>query len=118
MFVIETGRYDRHVVWHSDLPNEESDMSWHKVVIKNNASARWSAAQLMRPFIMGYHELGATPPDNVVVYHGLNDTGDHVYYFSPAASAIAINTKAFHNFDVTQLAEQPELDGYERVTIS
>ena len=93
-------------------------MSWHKVVIRDNDRARWSAAVLMRQFIMGYNETGATPPKDAVVYHGLTDTGDHVYYFSPQASAIAIATKAFHTFDVTQCAEHPNLDGFEQVTIS
>jgi len=93
-------------------------MSRHKVVILHNDQARWSAAALMRRFIMGYHEHGATPPANAVVYHGLNDTGDHVYYFSPEASTIALATKAFQTFDVTQCAEKPNLDGFEKVIIS
>ena len=93
-------------------------MPWHKVVIRHNETARWSAARLMRPFIMGYHEAGATPPSNACVYHGLNDTGDHVYYFSPEASAIALATKAFQPFEVTQCAEPPNLEGCEQVTIS
>ena len=93
-------------------------MPWHKVVIRNNDRARWSAAALMRPFIMGYNEAGATPPEHAVVYHGLNDTGDHVYYFSPEASTIALATKAFQTFDVTPCAEKPNLDGCEKVTIS
>ena len=93
-------------------------MPWHKVVIIHNDQARWSAAQLMRPFIMGYNELGTTPPKEIVVYHGLNDTGDHVYYFSPEASTIALATKAFQKFDVTPCTEQPNLDGFEKVTIS
>jgi hypothetical protein len=93
-------------------------MPWHKVVIRNNETARWSAARLMRPFIMGYNEVGATPPENAFVYHGFNDTGDHVYYFSPEASAIAIATKAFQTFDVTPCPDKPHLDGFEKVTIS
>jgi hypothetical protein len=93
-------------------------MPWHKVVIPNNETARWSAARLMRPFIIGYNELGTSPSKDIVVYHGLNDTGDHVYYFSPEASAIAIAEKAFLPFDVTPCAEQPNLDGFETVTIS
>ena len=67
---------------------------------------------------MRYHEHGSTPLANAVVYHGLNDTGDHVYYFSPEASAIALATKAFQTFDVTQCAEKPNLEGCEKVTIS
>jgi hypothetical protein len=39
-------------------------------------------------------------------------------YFSPEASAIAIATKAFQTFDVTQCTEKPNLDGFEKVTIS
>jgi hypothetical protein len=93
-------------------------MPWHKVVIRHDEQARWSAAALMRPFIMGYHEHGSTPPANAFVYHGLTDTGDHVYYFSPEASAIALATKAFQTFDVTQCTEKPHLDGCEKVTIS
>src|SRR4029078_1915164 len=65
---------------------KESGMSWHKVVILHNDQARWSAAALMRRFIMGYHEHVSTPPENAFVYHGVNETGDHVYYFSPEAS--------------------------------
>ena len=61
-------------------------MPWHKVVILHNDQARWSAARLMRPFIMGYHEHGSTPPKDALVYHGLHDTGDHVYWFSPGRS--------------------------------
>jgi hypothetical protein len=49
-------------------------MPWHKVVIIHDDQARWSAAALMRPFIMGYHEHGSTPPANAFVYHGLTDT--------------------------------------------
>jgi hypothetical protein len=52
------------------------------------------------------------------VYHGLNDAGDHVYWFSPEASTIALATQAFRTFDVTQCAEKPHLDGFEKVTIS
>ena len=63
-------------------------MPWHKVVIIHNDQARWSAAALMRPFIMGYHENGSTPPENAVVYHGLNDIGDHVYYFQRAGKRL------------------------------
>jgi len=51
-------------------------------------------------------------------YHGLNDTGGHVYYFSPEASIIAIATKTFQTFNVTQCAEKPNLDGFDKVTIS
>jgi hypothetical protein len=43
-------------------------MPWHKVVIRHDDQARWSAAALMRPFIMGYHEHGSTPPANAFVY--------------------------------------------------
>jgi hypothetical protein len=93
-------------------------MPWHKVVILHNDQARWTAATLMMPFIMGYHELGAIPPKNAVVYHGLSDTGDHLYYFSPEASAIALATKAFDKFDVTPCVEAPNVDGCEQVTIS
>ena len=92
-------------------------MPWHKVVILHDDQARWSAAALMRPFIIGYHAHGSTPPANAFVYHGLTETGDHVYYFSPEASAIALATKAFQTFDVTQCTEKPNLDGCEKVTI-
>jgi hypothetical protein len=97
---------------------QETGMPWHKVVIIHDDQARWSAAALMRPFIMGYHEHGSTPPANAVVYYGVTETGDHIYYFSPEASAIAIATKAFQTFDVTQCPEPPPLDGLQKVTIS
>jgi hypothetical protein len=93
-------------------------MTWYKVVMQNDESARWSAAQLMRPFIMGYNEAGTIPPANAVVYHGLSDTGDHVYYFSPEASMIALDRKAFDNFDVAPCTEEPYVEGCQRVTFS
>jgi hypothetical protein len=50
-------------------------MPWHKVVIRHNDQARWAAARLMRPFIMGYHEHGSTPPKDAFV--GLDHGAGH-----------------------------------------
>jgi hypothetical protein len=66
-------------------------MPWYKIVIVNNDSAPWSAIGLMKKFILKYKLLGS--PKDAVVYRGVNDSGDHVYYFSPEAFAIAISEK-------------------------
>ena len=68
-------------------------MPWYKVVIVNNAHASWSTLGLMRQFILRYKLIGS--PKDAVVYRGVNDVGDHIYYFSPQASVIAIAEKFF-----------------------
>ena len=70
-------------------------MPWHKVVIRHNDQARWAAARLMRPFIMGYHEHGSTPPKDAFVYHGLNDAGDHAIGFLPKPLLLLSRHKPF-----------------------
>ena len=90
-------------------------MPWCKVVIVNNDIAPWSAVGLMRQFILRYKQIGS--PKDAVVYRGVNDLGDHIYYFSPEASAIAIREKVFHTFDVTECSKQPDLDGFKEMTI-
>jgi hypothetical protein len=90
-------------------------MPWYKIVIVNNDSAPWSAIGLMKKFILKYKLLGS--PQDAVVYRGVNDSGDHVYYFSPEASAIAISEKVFYTFDVRECLEEPSLDGFKEIMI-
>ena len=68
-------------------------MPWYKVIIVNNENAVWSILGLMRKFILMYKLIGS--PKDAVVYRGVNDLGDHIYYFSPQASVIAIAEKFF-----------------------
>jgi hypothetical protein len=90
-------------------------MPWYKVVIVNDESASWSIVGLMRLFILRYKLIGS--PKDAVVYRGMNDLGDHIYYFSPPASVIAIAEKVFHTFDATECSQQPDLDGFKEITI-
>lgn len=61
--------------------------SWHQVVIPNNDVAEVSAQTLMHGFAAALRAAGY--PDDAEVFHPRNEAMDHVYYFSPAASAIA-----------------------------
>ncbi len=81
----------------------------------NNENASWSILGLMRQFILRYKLIGS--PKDAVVYRGVNDLGDHIYYFSPQASIIAIAEKVFHTFDVTECSQQPDLDGCKEIVI-
>ena len=91
-------------------------MPWYKVVIVNNENAVWSTLGLMRKFILMYKLIGS--PKDAVVYRGVNDLGDHIYYFSPQASVIAIAEKVFYTFDVTECSKQPDLDGFKEIVIN
>jgi hypothetical protein len=90
-------------------------MPWCKVVIVNNENAVWSTLGLMRKFVLMYKLIGS--PKDAVVYRGVNDLGDHIYYFSPQASVIAIAEKVFYTFDVTECSKQPDLDGFKEIVI-
>ena len=90
-------------------------MPWYKVVIVNNENAVWTTLGLMRKFILMYKLIGS--PTDAVVYRGVNDLGDHIYYFSPQASVIAIAEKVFYTFDVTECSKQPDLDGFKEIVI-
>jgi len=90
-------------------------MSWYKVVIVNNEHTSWSTVGLMRQFILRYKLIGS--PKDAIVYRGVNDLGDHIYYFSPQASVIAIAEKVFYTFDVTECSQQPDLDGFKEIVI-
>jgi hypothetical protein len=90
-------------------------MPWYKVVIVNNDIASLSSIGLMKLFVLKYKEFGS--PKDAVVYRGLSNKGDHIYYFSPEASSIAIPEKVFHTFDVTQCIEAPNLSGFEEIII-
>jgi hypothetical protein len=65
------------------------DESWHRVIIQDNDVADIKARGLMSEYVMAYFAY--------VVQHGLpnddgvyrDNSGAHVYYFSPRASAIA-----------------------------
>ena len=90
-------------------------MPWYKIVIVNNDSAPWSAIGLMKSFILKYKLIGS--PTDAVVYRGVDDAGDQIYYFSPEASVIALGEKVFHTFDVTVCSTQPDLDGFKEILI-
>ena len=90
-------------------------MPWYKVVIVNNEHTSWSTVGLMRQFILRYKLIGS--PKDAIVYRGVNDLGDHIYYFSPQASVIAIAEKVFYTFDVRECFEAPSLDGFKEIMI-
>lgn len=88
-------------------------MSWHQVIIRNSDVADLSATALMNGFMASYHKAGC--PDGVKVYHGRNDVGDHIYFFSPAASAAALNVLG--EFSATACSEPQRLAALRKIKL-
>lgn len=90
--------------------SSETKSSWHQIAIPNNDVAAKSAQALMQGFAAAWRTAGC--PDEAEVFHPRNEDMDHVYYFSPASSAITPG-KLFQEFKATtceptkNLASQP-----------
>src|SRR5216683_814755 len=82
---------------------------------RSTAKSQYGRIRLMKSFILKYKLIGS--PKDAVVYRGVDDAGDHIYYFSPEASVIALGEKVFHTFDVTVCSTQPDLDGFKEILI-
>jgi hypothetical protein len=85
------------------MSREEPTDSWYQVVIPNNDVAEVCAQALMHGFAARYREAGY--PEHAEVFHPRNEDLDHIYYFSPQASAIA--AKLLQKFSATA-CEQPK----------
>jgi hypothetical protein len=88
-------------------------MSWHQVVIPNVGGAVEFGHDIIRQFIARYKEAGR--PAEVAVRHARNHAGDHLYYFSPAAVALA--PEVLRAYNATACAEPPRVEGLRRVPL-
>lgn len=88
-------------------------MNWHQVVIRDTDVAEMSARSLIHHLAAQYRDLGL--PQGVEVFHGRTESGDHVYFLSPSASALLGSNTA--QFQATPLAAAPELQGYQAVNL-
>lgn len=83
---------------------------WHKVEFTNLDMPEVFASGLMNSFAKAYRNAGC--PDGVEVFHG-RDTENEIFYFSPAASAIAPKELR----DSTACPEPPSLTGFKKVRL-
>jgi hypothetical protein len=88
-------------------------MPWHKVVIPHVDGAFAFGHDLIRAFVILYKAAGRPP--EVAIYHDRTDAGDHLYYFSPEASTLAVDLLPAYN--ATVCSEPAGVDGLRRVPL-
>ncbi len=91
----------------------ENNMSWHRVIIADSELAGVSAGGLMQGFSRAFLEAGL--PNDAAVFHGRNEAMDHIYYFSPTASAIAENT--LKEFSAVACPKPENLGDFKKVRL-
>jgi len=90
-------------------------MHWHQVIILKSDVADASATSLMNKYDAALRaEINTNGlPEGALVGHGIS-AGNHVFFFSPAAVAIAKAAGILNDFDISALSEPPNLDGYTK----
>jgi hypothetical protein len=88
-------------------------MPWHMVVIPNVGDAMEFGHDFFSEFLALYKVAGR--PADLAVYHRRNDAGDHLYYFSPDASALAPDL--LQTYNATICAEPPLVEDLRRVPL-
>lgn len=88
-------------------------MGWHRVEIRNSDVAGLSAQTLIQDFAKAYRNAGL--PADASVYHCVSDEGNHRYYFSPAAVAVA--EAVLIAFAGTPCPDPPDLAGCKPVPV-
>jgi hypothetical protein len=86
-------------------------MPWHRVVIPNSDVFSDAVSRLFNKFETAYRHAGA--PFEASVFRGRSADGDHVFYFSPEASAFA--GQLLQEFAATRSSETPDLTGFVTV---
>lgn len=88
-------------------------MHWYRVEIPSSDVAEISAKRLVSKFDQRYKTAGV--PGGVRVFHGQPSAGDHIYYFSPEAAAVAADL--LRQFRATALSTEPDLTGFRPVRL-
>lgn len=89
-------------------------MSWHRVEFLNSGAFATSAIATDFVTKVGAAFLAAGMPTEALVYHGQSTGGDHIYFLSPKASAVAKDILA--SFGAIACDSQPQLLGLRQVT--
>ncbi len=87
-------------------------MSWYRVAIRDDV-VNESAVALMGKFEKAYRDAGVPP--NVRVYRGRGAAGEHVFVFSPEASAVA--AALLREFSATRLHYTPDLKALKLISV-
>jgi len=91
-------------------------MSWHVVVIPHVEGAFEVGHDLIRAFIILFKAAGR--PADVAILYNRNDAGEHRYYFSPAASTLAVDLLPTYQATICAApAEMDSLYGFHSMTI-
>ena len=88
-------------------------MPWHVVVSPHVEGGFEVGHDLIRAFVILYKAAGR--PAEVVILHDRNDAGDHLYYFSPEATALA--TDLLPAYHATVCAAPADRDSLRRVPL-
>ena len=91
-------------------------MLWNQVVILKSDIADASITALRDKYDATLRaEIEANRiPETALVAYGKDSAGNHVFYFSPAAVAIASAAGILSEFGGTDLPNEPNLDGFTR----
>jgi hypothetical protein len=90
-------------------------MAWYQIVNTHSDSyvADREAEELLRRFSVALRD--ADGPVHAEVFYGRTPAGARVYYFSLSREAFAIAKDVLAAYEVTLLAEPPDLRGMEHI---
>lgn len=87
-------------------------MPWYRIEMSSYV-APFKAPGLLTEFTKVHHAAGAPPEAHV--YHCPLPAGDHIYYFSPEAAAVA--GELLRQFGATSCPSEPDLSGFRPVKL-
>lgn len=91
-------------------------MLWNQVVILKSDIADASISALREKYDAALRAANEANgfTENTLVAYGKDSAGNHVFYFSPAAAAIASAAGILNEFGGTDLPNEPNLNGFTR----
>jgi hypothetical protein len=88
-------------------------MPWYRVEISSGDIQGTQAEGLMNRLPAAHRAAGL--PAGVRVYHGRSAAGDHIYYFSPEAAAVAVDL--LQEFHAAACTGEPDLGRFTPVSL-
>ncbi len=88
-------------------------MPWHQIILEGSTIGDISARSLINDFQRAFLAAGA--PSGVRIFRTTTRTGNHIYFFSPEASAIA--GTVLDSFHATPCPATPDLDASVQIRL-
>ena len=90
-------------------------MAWYQIISSqgNSFAADREAEDLIRRFSAAFRDTEV--PVDTKVFYGRTPFGSRVYYFSLSPEAFAIAESVLDSYEVTMLAEPPDLTGMQQI---